>query len=227
MMKMQQSAPEHHPLTTGELRQLADLMLADVPDGERLDPVWSALIRLGVVVSVTSLDRSAIEAVIDHALSAGASIGQAQEVISLVSGLGVHSLMVSLPALAARAKGQGAIDGPLDPQRQALWNDHVGHDPFWIAFEEEMPGFLAAMLRLSPDQFTAFFDYCAVPWRSGTVRAQCKELIGLASDATPTQRFLPGFRLHLRNAVALGAGKLAVLEAIEIAAGAPPHQGTR
>ena len=74
-------------------------------------------------------------------------------------------------------------------------------------------------------QFSAFFDYCAVPWKSGRVRAVLKELIAMACDATPAHRFGPGFRLHLRNAIALGAGRRAVMETLEIAAAAPAHDG--
>lgn len=211
-----------------DLRAIAIEMLADTPSGDPLPGDWAALIQVGNAAAVTSLDRHALESAIDQALQAGASISQVQEAISLVSGLGVHSLMASFTSLAARARTAGLIDaGPLDDSRQALWDKHVGHDPFWSGFDAELPGFLEAMLRLSPDQFVAFFDYCAVPWKSGMVRARCKELIALASDATPTHRFLPGFRLHLRNALALGAGRVEILQTLDIAAAAPPHQGTR
>jgi hypothetical protein len=73
--------------------------------------------------------------------------------------------------------------------------------------------------------FRRFHEYCAVPWESGSVPAVIKELVAMAADSTPTHRFLPGFRLHLRNAVKLGTGKRQILEALEIAAAAPPHGG--
>jgi hypothetical protein len=142
----------------------------------------------------------------------------------LVSGLGVHSLMVTAVSIA-RAAGLEASS--LTPEEQALWDKHVGGDPFWIAFEAELPGFLRAMLKLSPDQFIAFFGYCAVPWKSGQVRAKLKELIAMACDATPAHRFGPGFRLHLGNAVKLGVGRRAVMETLDIAAATPPHEGWR
>jgi len=107
----------------------------------------------------------------------------------------------------------------------AKWAARVGEDPFWSAMEDELPGFLRAMLRLSPFQFDAFFDYCAVPWKSGLVRARVKELLAMASDATPAHLFMPGFRLHLANAISLGAGRRAIDECIELAACAPPHVG--
>lgn len=214
-------------LSLYDLRAVAQQQLENVAEGAPLAPLTSALISLGVAASVTSLDTDRVRYAIEGALGSGASIGQVQETVALVSGLGVHSLMVSLPMIADRAREDGTLgDGPLDPARQALWDRYVGEDPYWASFETDVPGFLDAMLRLSPDQFTAFFTFCAVPWKSGTVRARDKELIALASDAAPTHRFLPGFKLHLRNALALGVGKRAILDTLDLAANAPSHRGT-
>ena len=100
-------------------------------------------------------------------------------------------------------------------------------DPFWTEFSEELPGFLPAMLRLSPDIFAGFFAYCAIPWRSGTVRAKVKELAALACDAAPSHCFRPGFRVHLKNAIKLGVGRGAIFQTLDIAAAAPAHSGTQ
>ena len=207
-----------------ELHDLANAMLRDTADGEPLEKLDRALIELGLAASVTSLDPGAIDTAIESAREAGATSAQLQEIISLVSGLGAHSLMMTAVRVT---KAYGIDSTPLTPDQQALWDKHVGDDPFWTAFERELPGFLRAMLLLSPAQFAAFFDYCAVPWKSGQVRARIKELAAMASDATPTHRFLPGFRLHLANAVALGAGATAIRETLAIAAAAARHVGTR
>jgi alkylhydroperoxidase/carboxymuconolactone decarboxylase family protein YurZ len=207
-----------------ELHDLAEAMLHDSPEGEPLDALAKSLIALGLATSVTSLDQRAIDGAIESAQAAGATPAQLQETLSLVSGLGVHSLMAS----AARiAKACGLESAPLLPHQQALWARHVGDDPYWAAFEGECPGFLGAMLRLSADQFSAFFDYCAVPWQSRQVPAKIKELIALACDATPAHRFGPGFRLHLANAIKLGTGRRAVAETLALAAEAPEHKGWR
>ena len=213
--------------TVEDCRCVAQDATASLPDGDALDALAAALVRLGVAVAVTSLDDTAIDAGVAAAFDAGASIAQVQEVIALVSGLGVHSLMSSSARVAAHAASRGLIDkeAPLDAQRQALWNRCVGDDPYWVGFERELPGFLDALLRLSPDVFLGFFDYCAIPWKSGQVTPALKELIAMATDATPTHRFMPGFRLHLRNAVKLGAGQRAILQALALAATAPQHRG--
>ncbi|MFA7585360.1 MAG: carboxymuconolactone decarboxylase family protein [Novosphingobium sp.] len=212
-------------VTVDELRTLARNAVAT--PGDPLDPLDMQLIRLAVAASVTSLSRDAIQHAVTEAFAAGASPAQIQEILSLVSGLGVHTLMVTARMVLDHARTAGfAITDTLTPQQQALWDQHVGNDPFWASFEKELPGFLRSMLLLSSDQFIAFFDYCAVPWKSRQVRARTKEIAAMACDATPAHRFLPGFRLHLANAVTLGAGHLAIEEALAIASEAPEHSGT-
>ncbi len=215
-------------VSISDLRAEAEALTAGLPAGEGLDAQDAALITLAASVAVTALDRAAIGASIRHALDAGASVAQVQEIIALASGLGVHSLMVSAVSVLEEATARGLADAyaPLDPERQRLWDQHVGTDSFWEGFSEELPGFLEAMLRLSPDIFSGFFEYCAIPWRSGTVRAKVKELAALACDAAPSHRFRPGFRVHLKNAIKLGVGRTAILQALDIAAAAPEHCGT-
>lgn len=209
------------------LREATLKALDGVAEGSPLAPLPRALIQLGLAASVTSLERSALSVAVAAAYDRGATPAQVQEVIALVSGLGVHSLMISAVAVLEEAQRRGLVPAgdALDTERQTLWDARVGDDPFWIDFEREMPGFLKAMLILSPDIFTGFFDYCAIPWKSGTVPARVKELIAMASDATPAHRFGPGFRVHMGNAIKLGCGRGEIIEALNLAAAAPPHRG--
>ncbi|WP_246611039.1 carboxymuconolactone decarboxylase family protein [Aquisediminimonas profunda] len=209
------------------LRAETDRLTENLPDGSPLDAQAAALIGLAAAVSVTSLDRAAIDEAIGRALDTGASMVQLQEIIALASGLGVHSLMASSAVLLAEGVKRGLVarDVPRDVERQRLWDKHVGDDPFWTEFSSELPGFLEALLQLSPEVFTGFFEYCAIPWRSGTVRAWIKELAALACDASPSHRFRPGFRVHLKNAIKLGVGRTAIYQTLDIAAAAPEHRG--
>lgn len=212
-----------------DLRRIAEEKCADLAEGPPLGPLEGALIKLGTNASVTALERGPIKAAIADAFDAGASLAQVQEMIALVSALGVHSLMATaVPVLAeAQRRGLASEDEVLDADRQALWDRHVGDDPFWDGFSRELPGFLRSLLVLSPDLFTGFFDYCAIPWKSGQIRAWVKELAAMACDAAPTHRFAPGFRVHLSNAIKLGVGRTAIMQTLDIAAGAPRHLGYR
>ena len=213
-------------LSVTELHRELLAGLIDVPEGDFLTALDHCLIAFGVAVSVTSLNRDAAIVCIAAAYAAGATTEQIQEVLSLVSGLGVHSLMISSTLIAAEARSRGALPSRgRNADEEALWEAHVGRDPFWAAFERELPGFLDSMLDLSRDQFIAFFDYCALPWKSGHVRAVTKELVALATDTTPAHRFAPGARIHLANALKLGAARRAIGETLAIAAAAPAHTG--
>jgi alkylhydroperoxidase/carboxymuconolactone decarboxylase family protein YurZ len=205
-----------------DVRAEAETLLQGVDDGPSLDARATALISLAVRVSVTSLYADDVDRAIEVCLAEGLEAQAIQEMIALVSGLGVHSLMEGSRRLALRL---GAADQPLDEARQALWDRRVGDDPYWTAMEAEIPGFLRGLIALSPDAFEAFFDYCAVPWKTRWVRAVTKELAAMACDASSSHRYRAGLRLHLANALKLGAGRAAVLQALELAAAAPRHEG--
>jgi alkylhydroperoxidase/carboxymuconolactone decarboxylase family protein YurZ len=212
-----------------DIRAEALGLLTTVAEGEPLDELTAALIALGVRVAASALDMEGARAFTDRALDAGATAAQVHETLVLVSGLGVHTLMEGSRRVVdvLRERGDESFTEPLDVHRAALWERHVGDHPYWEEMEREVPGFLDALIRLSPDAFEAFFAFCAVPWQSGAVRHVTKELIAMAVDATPSHRYLPGMRLHLRNALQFGAGRTAVLEALDIAAAAPSHRGLR
>ena len=216
-------------VTLEELSALAEAWMSERPalppgEGAPLDALTAALVDFGVRSATTALDGEAIDRSIAAARAAGATDEQLGEVLALVSGLGVHSLVAAAGRIV---KSGGGANLPLDAERQTLWDEHVGADPYWAGFEKEFPGFLEALLRLSPDAFGAFFPYCAVPWRGREVPAVTKELVSMATDASATHRFLPGFRLHLGKALELGASRRAIRETLAIAAACPPHVGYR
>lgn len=216
-------------ITLEEMRSEALSLLNSCGEGDGLDEQTTALIGLAVRASVSTLDVEGIDAYTERALEAGATPAQVHETLVLISGLGVHTLMEGSRRVARIAEERGLIDmnAPLDQPRKMLWAKCVGEDPYWNVVEREAPGFLDALLRQSPEAFKAFFDYCGVPWKTGALPPLCKELISLAVDASTTHRYLPGMRLHLSNAVKLGAGRVAIMQALDIAAEAPGHAGIR
>lgn len=210
-----------------DIKIAAAKLLHGIEDGAPLDAKNAAVIAFSVHAAVTSLDREACIQLSDDAIAAGASAEELHEALVLVSALGVHSLMEFSPLLLQhlrRANGTKTIT-PLNKQQQKIWNEYVGDDPYWVRMEELAPGFLGALLRFSPEAFEGFFRYCALPWRSGLLPALTKELIAMACDASTSHRYLPGLRLHVANAIKLGAGKSAILQTLDIAAKSSAHQG--
>jgi alkylhydroperoxidase/carboxymuconolactone decarboxylase family protein YurZ len=214
------------PVGLDEVRAEAARLLDEVEAGEPLSPATAVLIGLGVAASLPALEPEATRERTREALALGVTQAQVSEVLMLVAGLGVHSLMQGARDLQTVLEERGEADsGPLDRRRQDLWDEHVGADPYWEGFERRVPGFLDALVRQSPESFEAFFAICAVPWRMGGLDARTKELIALATDTMPGHRYLPGVRIHVAGALATGAGRRAIEEAIEIGAAAPPHKG--
>ena len=202
------------------------MQAADI--GPVLDDLSCTLIAFAVRMSVTTLDTEGARQQALLAVDLGASTEQLHEVVLLVSGLGVHSLFEGtrlVNSLLPPVSDLAGANQPLDAALQQLWDKWIGHDGYWQDFERQVPGFLVTLLKASPQGFDAFFRYCAVPWKTTHLPAVTKELISMAVDATPSHRFLPGMRLHLGNAVKLGAGRAMLIKALKIAAAAPEHPG--
>ncbi len=214
-------------LTLEALRLEAEAALWDVEEGDGLSAADAALIRLGLAASPTCLDAGAIEKAARDALAAGVPGRALHEVIVLVSGLGVHTLMIASGRIAATraAAGDETLPAARDENAELAWRRRVGEARYWNEFDAKVPDFLDPLLRQSRPAFEGFFDYCALPWQDRSLGAIQMELVSIAVDACPTHRFGPGFRLHLDNAIRLGAGRLAILACLDIAAAAPDHPG--
>lgn len=212
-------------VTSAEIRGVAEDVLREVADGDGLDDLTAALIGLSVRAVVTTMDTEGSERYIRLALAAGATPAQVHEVLTVVAAIGMHTFFESSRQLA-RIAAELDPAAPVAADRE-LWAHYVGDDSYWARAEVAVPGFLDALLRMSPEAFAAFFEFCSVPWQSKTVPALTKELVSMACDATPGHRYLPAFRFHLANALRLGAGALAVRGALAIAEKAPSSQGVR
>ena len=69
------------------------------------------------------------------------------------------------------------------------------------------------------------FAFRAAPWGRYQLTKLQKEYIGIAVDTMASHRFLPTLRVHVQNALGLGAGTTALTEVIDLAGEAPPHRG--
>jgi alkylhydroperoxidase/carboxymuconolactone decarboxylase family protein YurZ len=212
-------------VTLSDIREEAERQLHTSSAGAQLDALTCELIAFAVCLSVTTLDSAGARLHAERALALQANADQLHEVVLLVSGLGVHSLFEGTRLVNSLTSLEGEVAQAMDEGRQQLWDKWIGQECYWNRFEREVPGFLKGLLQASPQGFDAFFRYCAVPWNSGHLPVLVKELLSMAVDATPTHRFLPGVRLHLANAIRLGASREMVMQALEIAAAAPEHPG--
>ncbi|OZE96797.1 hypothetical protein CH300_27905 [Rhodococcus sp. 15-1154-1] len=199
-------------------------LLKGVPDGDGLTEIQVALIQFALRATSSSLDTLGSRRWAERAVAAGATFDQLHEIVTLQSSVGVHAFFESSRALASAARPEGGWP-PLDEQRQHLWDKHIGGTKYWTTMQEEIPGFLESLLRMSPEAFEGFITYCGLPFRAQLVPNITKELISMASDAATAHRYLPGMRMHLRNAVRMGAGRAAIDHALRLGAESPSFIG--
>jgi hypothetical protein len=204
-------------------RQVAEL-LAGVPDGADLDEQQIILINFALRACSSALDVKGASEWAERGVAAGITVDQLHEVVTLQSASGVHVFFESSRELAAMAEPAGGW-GPWDDERRALWDKYVADRGYWRSMQIEIPGFLESLLRMSPSGFETWIKFVGLPFQTRLVSTVTKELIAMASDACPAHQYLPGMRMHLRNALYGGAGRLAVEHAMRIAAASPGHVG--
>jgi alkylhydroperoxidase/carboxymuconolactone decarboxylase family protein YurZ len=98
----------------------------------------------------------------------------------------------------------------LDARQRRLKADFEANRGYWNPIWD-------GMLKLSPDFFDAYLEYSSVPWKRGVLDPKVKELIYCAFDVASTHLWLPGLKLHIRNALGYGATPTEVMEVIQLA----------
>ncbi len=95
--------------------------------------------------------------------------------------------------------------------RNALKQAFIEARGYWSPLWDET-------LRLDPAFFAAYLTFSAIPWRHGVLPPVVKELIYVAIDVSTTHLYDPGTRIHMANALGLGATPAQVMEVMELAA---------
>jgi alkylhydroperoxidase/carboxymuconolactone decarboxylase family protein YurZ len=207
-------------LDAGFLR--AYLNWAAVPARRRaLDPKVREFVLVAVDAAATHLYAPGIRQHVRSALELGASAGELMEVLELTSTLGIHACNIGVPLLLEVLAEEGLRSGPaqLTERQQALKAQFIDSRGYWHEFWD-------GMLELDPELFAAYLDFSALPWRSGVLEPKVKELIYIAFDAAATHLYAPGLKLHMRNAVRLGAATEEIMEVLELASLLGMHAAT-
>ncbi|KAI1084510.1 AhpD-like protein [Whalleya microplaca] len=203
----------------------ASLSLASVPRRKsHLSRKDQCLISLAVDSAATHLYGPGIRAHVAAALNEGARVHEILEVIELTSTLGIHACNIGVPLLVEVLKEDGKfgeeITKPYDENQERLKKEFTEKRGYWHGFWEDF-------LRLDPEFFEAYLEFSSVPWvkdvdgshqrRKGILEPKMKELVYCAFDAAATHLYVPGLKLHMRNALGYGATPQEILEVLEIA----------
>ena len=177
-----------------------------------LTPRVRELLSIAVDAAATHLYTPGVRQHVAAALDAGATPQEIMEVLELTSTLGIHAANIGVPLLVEVLVEEGLRDGPapLDERQERLKAEFTATRGYWHTFWDEI-------LELDPDLFEAYVAFSSVPWQTGTLEPKVKELVYCAFDASATHLYVPGLKLHLRNALGHGATVAEILEMFEIA----------
>lgn len=190
----------------------AYLKLSTVPlRKQHLDPVVREFVFIAADAAATHMFTPGTRAHIRAALQLGATPQQVMEVLELTSTLGIHAANIGVPLLLEVMEEQGLRSGPapLDERRRELKEQFTESRGYWHPFWD-------GLLELDPELFEAYTDFSSVPWRDGVLEPWVKELVYCAFDASATHLYVPGLKVHMHNALRLGATPQQVMEVLEI-----------
>jgi len=144
------------------------------------------------------------------ALDYGATPAEIVEVLELAATLGIHAMNIGVPLLVEVLEERGRT-GPaeLTEYQEGLKAEFARVRGYWHEFWNEM-------LELDPEMFDAYTKFSTVPWHTGTLTPAEKELIYISYDIAATHLYVPGTKLHIRNALNHGATVEQILEVMEI-----------
>jgi alkylhydroperoxidase/carboxymuconolactone decarboxylase family protein YurZ len=176
-----------------------------------LGPKVREFIFIAADAAATHLYVPGIRQHVRAALDAGASAAEIMEVLELTSTLGIHACNIGIPLLLEVLEEEGKRDGPaaMTPRQQELKAEFTANRGYWHEFWD-------GLLELDPELFAAYVDFSSIPWKTGVLEPKVKEMIYIAFDAAATHLYVPGLRLHLKNAVRLGASTEELTEVLEI-----------
>lgn len=178
-----------------------------------LPPKVRELIYVAIDASTTHLYDPGTRIHMANALKHGATEAEIMEVLELVSVLGIHSATSGMPILMEELRAAGREDelppeAP-DARRAALKEEFTRARGYWAPVWDQV-------LRLSPEFFEAYMRFSAVPWKNGTLEPKVREFVYIAIDVATTHLYDPGTRIHIRNALGLGATAAEIMEVFQL-----------
>ncbi|KAH8699105.1 carboxymuconolactone decarboxylase [Talaromyces proteolyticus] len=182
-----------------------------------LPPKLQHLLILSADASCCTEYGPGIRANMAAALAAGATQAEVLETLELTSVLGVHSVSCGVPLLheVLAEEGKPAIflgESQIWDKRQSDLRDRfTATRGYWDRHWNEV-------LCLDPDFLEGYLAFSGEPFdeRKSIFDRKTKELVYIAIDSATTHMFLPGLKLHIRNAVKFGATPYEIMEVFEL-----------
>lgn len=169
-------------------------------------------IYIAVAASCTHMYLPGVRAHTQAALAVGATIEEITEVVGLTYLLGIHSvsngsqiLLELMEELGIEAK----VNASFAENRKRVEKDFIKYRGFF-------PETFRSILQLDPLYLEAYTEFSSLPTKTQVLEPKVREIIVCAFDAATTHLYHRGTRIHMRNALKLGATPDEIMEMLEI-----------
>ena len=93
--------------------------------------------------------------------------------------------------------------------KEQLKEEFIKNRGYWSKCWEDV-------LELDSNFFSTYSRFSSVPSKNNALSPKIREFIYIAIDASTTHLYLPGLKLHMENALALGATRDEIMEVLEL-----------
>ena len=93
--------------------------------------------------------------------------------------------------------------------KKELKSEFIKNRGYWSEFWEDV-------LELDANFFAAYSKFSSIPAKTNALSPKIREFIYIAIDASTTHLYLPGLKLHMENALSLGATRGEIMEVLEL-----------
>lgn len=177
-----------------------------------LPPKVKELLYIAIDSSITHMYEPGLRVHIRNALRLGATRDEIMEVYQLTSSIGAHAVTMGVPALLDAMQQSGMADvtaRPLTERQERLKAAFIANRGYWSPLWD-------GVLALAPDFFEAYGEFSSVPWKTGSLEPKVRELVYIAVNTAATHLYEPGTRIHMANALTLGATPDEIMEVLAL-----------
>jgi len=177
-----------------------------VQNHDHLSAKQSALLQLAIAASPTYLHAENTRRQIRMSFDNGASVREVQEVLELVSGLGMHSVIEGLAYVVEEFEYSSTDEGIDQAEVRSAFEERRG---YWNEFWQ-------AVLNLDPEFMKQYTDVSSYPWEQGVLDPKTREFVYIAIDISTTHLYTTGMEQHIENAINHGATRGELVELFEL-----------
>lgn len=197
---------EIDPAFLERYEEMAEHAVRDGP----LDAKTAELVSLAVHAACTTLNEAGIRRHVGRAFEEGASVGEVLDVLEMISAIAVHAVTEGVPVVVDETGLPEDAETEALEAKQRIRKTFEEDRGYWDELWDDL-------LQLDHEYMEAYLNYSAHPWRHGSLDPVVREFVVIAVDASANHMYIPGLRIHVRNALDLGATREEVMAVIEIA----------